>query len=260
MEAPASPAAEPSLAAWLAGRIHHETYAALAERLAWEVSEPGGRCPTLVVCELEPVITIGRLGSRSDVAFTDDELRSLGLGVRFTGRGGGAVLHGPGQVFAALFASLEQLGLGRHGVGAYLDRLEAGVEAALETLQCATRRVPGCPGILGRSGLLAAVSVAVRRGVACHGAFVNVSPALGPYQRVRTVAGPDRRGIASGAGTMGSVEADVRRRVRMADARTALVRGIGDAFGFTRVHVHAGFPLRLDPPVRPVPEVFSRVG
>jgi hypothetical protein len=96
--------------------------------------------------------------------------------------------------------------------------------------------------------------------VACHGAFVNVSPALGPHQRVHTVVGPDRRAVASRAGTMGSVEADVRRRVRMADARTALVRGIGDTFGFTRVHVHAGFPLRLESAVRPVPEVFSRVG
>jgi lipoyl(octanoyl) transferase len=238
------------LAAWLAGRIDHARYAALAEQLAWEVSEPGGRCPTLVVCELESAITIGRHGSRTDVRFTDDDLRSRRLAVRFTGRGGGAVLHAPGQMFVALFASLEDLGLGRHDIGAYVARLEAGLAAALRTTRCDPHQVTGRHGIFGRSGLLAAVAVAIRRGVAWHGAFVNVSPALEPFHRVRTVP--------VGTGTMGSIEADVRRRIRPTDARTALVRGIGDAFGFARTNLHAGFPLRTEP--RPLPEVLHHVG
>lgn len=248
----------PPLAIWLAGAIDHEAYIGLAERLAWEVSEPGGRGPTLVLCELEPGITIGRLGSRTDVRFTDDELRAWRLGVRFTGRGGGAILHGPGQVFASFVTPLDALGLGRHGVGPYVDRLEAGVADALRTLGCEPRRVPG-GGLRGRSGLLAAVTVAVRRGIASHGVFVNVCPALSAYRRVRTIAGAPAFGEPSG-GTMGSVEADVRRRIRMPDARTALVRGIADAFGFERTHVHAGFPLRVDAPPRTLPEVLSRVG
>lgn len=260
MNSERSPAAGPSLAAWLAGRIDHESYAALAERLAWEVSEPGGRCPTLVLCELEPMITIGRLGSRADVSFTDDELRARQVAVRFTGRGGGAVLHGPGQLFAALFASLEDLGLGRHDVGGYLTRLESGVASALRMLRCEPSRVAGTHGIFGRSGLLAAVAVAVRRGVASHGVFVNVGPALDPFRRVRTTAAVRLPRGETADGTMGSIESEVRRRVRMSDARTALVRGIGDAFGFAKTHLHAGFPLRLEAPARPSPEVFSRVG
>lgn len=258
MDAPRS-SAVPALAAWLAGRIDHEASIGLAERLAWEVSEPGGRCPTLVLCELEPVITIGRLGSRTDVQFTDDELRSRRLAVRFTGRGGGAIMHAPGQVFATLVVSLEDLGLGRHGVGPYLARFQAGIADALRTLGCAPRPAPGGVGLVGRSGLLAAVAVAVRRGIASHGVFVNVSPALAPFRRIRAIpaacATPD-----AACWTMGSIEADLRRRVRMADVRTALVRGIGDAFGFPRTHVHAGFPVRFDSPVRPAPEVLSRVG
>lgn len=250
--------AVPPLAAWLAGVIDHEAYIGLAERLAWEVSEPGGRGPTLLLCELKPVITIGRLGSRTDVRFTDDELRAWRLGVRFTGRGGGAILHGPGQVFASLVTPLDALGLGRHGVGPYIGRLEAGVAEALRTLGCEPRSVPG-GGLCGRSGLLAAVTVAVRRGIASHGVFVNVCPALAAYRRIRTVTGAPTSADPSG-GMMGSVEADVRRRIRMPDARTALVRGIADAFGFSRTHVHAGFPLRVDAPARTPPEVLSRVG
>ena len=259
-----SPAAVPSaptrpVAAWLAGRIGFGSYLGLAERLAWEVSEPGGRCPTLLVCELEPGITIGRLGSRADVELTDDELQSRRLDVRFTGRGGGAVPHVPGQVCVALFAALADLGLGPHDVGRLVDRFEAGIAAALTTVRCGAVRVSGVPGVFGRTGLLAAVGLAVRRGVACHGGFVNVSPAPDLLPRVRAVPAACR-GRGAPALTMGSVEADVLRHVRVQDVRTALVHALADAFGFPRTLVQTGFPGPVPVPGRSSPEVTSRVG
>jgi hypothetical protein len=118
--APDSPAASPvpprgparrGLAVWLGGRIGLDDYWSLAERLAWEVSEPAGRPPTLLVCELAPAITIGRAGSRADVLLSAEELAAHRLDLRFVGRGGGAVLHAPGQACVALFGSLDDLGL-----------------------------------------------------------------------------------------------------------------------------------------------------
>ena len=112
---PASPpSSSPTrpLSAWLAGRIDWPGYARMAERLAGEAALSGGRHPTLVVFELEPCITIGRLGSRADVLMADEELQSRRLPLRFTGRGGGAVAHGPGQVCVSLFASLDDPALG----------------------------------------------------------------------------------------------------------------------------------------------------
>lgn len=231
----------------------------MAERLAWEVSEPGGRPPTLVVSELEPAITIGRLGSRADVGLPAEELRSRRLEIRFVGRGGGAVLHGSGQVFVALFARLEDLGLGRHDVGGYLARLHAGLEAALHGLGCTAGRRPGAHGLFGRTGLLAAVGVAVRRGVTCHGCFVNVCPALEAFRLVRSAilpAGPGGPGIESQS--MGSIEAELRRKIRMQDARTALVEQIAAAFAFPRLHIQSGFPCAV--PGRARQESISRVG
>ena len=162
------------VAAWFAGRISFTAYQSLAERLAWEVSEPRGRCPTLLVCELEPAITIGRLGSRIDVALSDDDLRARRLELKFTGRGGGAVPHVPGQVFVALFAALADLGLGAHDAGGLLQRFERGVADALAQIRCGTVRVPGVPGVFGRTGLLAAVGLAVRRSVAVRDGSIAV--------------------------------------------------------------------------------------
>ncbi len=241
------------LAAWLGGRLGLDDYWSLAERLAWEVSEPAGRPPTLLVCELAPAITVGRSGSRADVLLADEELAAHRLDLRFVGRGGGAVLHAAGQVCVALFGSLDDLGLARHDVGGHLARFHAALEAALRRARCQPERLPGVPGVFGRSGLLAAVGVAVRRGVASHGAFVNVSPALDLFRRVRSVP-------TAACPTMGSVEAELRRKVRMQDVRTALVHAIGEAWNFPRVHVHAGLPLLPGAARARQPEALGRVG
>jgi lipoate-protein ligase B len=93
--------------------------------------------------------------------------------------------------------------------------------------------------VFGRTGLLAAVGIALRRGVVWHGAFLNVQPDMELQRRVRSVP------VAAGIGmrTMGSVESDVQRRVRMQDARAAVVEHVVDAFGFPRALIQSGFPL-----------------
>ncbi|MFM9058854.1 MAG: lipoyl protein ligase domain-containing protein [Planctomycetaceae bacterium] len=255
---PAPTAPVRPVAAWLAGRIGWDAYAAVAERLAWEVSEPGGRCPTLLVCELEPAITIGRLGSRADVALGDDEVRARGLAVRFTGRGGGAVPHVPGQVCVALFAALEDLGLAPHDAGGLEERFTAGLAAALAQVRCGPVRVPGVPGVFGRTGLLAAVGLAVRRGVACHGGFVNICPAPDLLPMVLAVPAACR-GPDVPTTTMGSIEAELQRHVRPQDVRTALVHALAAAFRFPRTLVHSGLPVPA-PVARRSSEVTSHVG
>jgi len=246
------------LSVWLAGRIDWPRYAALAERLAGETTT-GGRNPTLVVFELEPAITIGRLGSRADVALSDEELASRQLPIRFTGRGGGAVLHGPGQVCVSFFAAFADLGFGDHEVGAFVGRFENGLGSSLRALGTGPITLPGAAGIMGRTGLLAAVGLAVRRGGVAHGAFVNVAPSLELFHRVTSA----RRVSATGEVipvTMSSVEADLQRRVRLQDARTALVESLAMAFGFETTHIQAGFPVAPSA-IGPRPtEPMSRVG
>jgi lipoyl(octanoyl) transferase len=251
-------APERPLSVWLAGRIDWPGYASLAERLAGEVAA-GDRNPTLLLHELEPCITIGRGGSRADVRLADDELRSRQLSIRFTGRGGGAVLHGPGQVCLSLFAQLTDLGLAETDAGGYIARLETAVAAAIQSLRCGPRRMPGTHGILGRTGLLAAIGVAIRRGCVAHGAFLNVSPPIDLHHRITSLwlaAAPGNRHSVA----MSSIEADVQRPVRLQDARTALVQHVGEVFGFPQPLIHAGFPLGSLALGSTRPEFTSRVG
>jgi lipoyl(octanoyl) transferase len=220
------------LSVWLAGRIDFEAYLKHAERLAWEVSEPDGRGPTLLLCEHADVITMGRLASRRDVQFPDEELSRLGMRLRFVGRGGGAIPHTTGQVAVALFARLIDLGLGEHDVAAYVDRFEGGLAAAVRAMKCRARRIPGVPGVFGSSGQLAALGIAVRRGVVSHGGYVNVSTPLAVYRKVRTTS----------EGGMGSIEADRRRRAGPAEARSVIVQQIAAAFNAEVVSLQSGIP------------------
>ena len=252
------PAATRPLSVWLAGGIDWPAYAALAERLAGEVAA-GERNPTLLIHELEPCITIGRAGSRADVRLDDDDLRSRQLNIRFTGRGGGAVLHGPGQVCLSLFARLNDLGLAESDAGGYLARLEAAISAAIRSLRCGSHRIPRAHGILGRTGLLAAVGVAIRRGCVAHGAFLNVSPAVELQHRITSLRVVRADGSVEPV-AMSSIEADVQRRVRLQDARTALVQHLADAFGFLQPLIHSGFPTGPLPFGSARPEFASRVG
>lgn len=258
--APPSPESRKPLAVWLAGAIRLDDYLSMAERIAGEVADPRGRNPTLVICELEPCITIGRVGSRADVRLSDDDLRTRRLAIRFIGRGGGAVPHGPGQVVAAIFARLEDLGLAGHDAGGFVSRFQRGLGAAVAAVHCGRAAVvPGAHAVIGRSGILAAVGLAFRRGVACHGAFLNVCPSLDLFHRVDTIPARLKPAGLDVPSIMGSIEADVQRRVRLQDVRTAVVEGVADAFAFPRTHVNAGFPIRVpSPPSQP--EVVSRVG
>jgi len=259
--APSAPPRKP-LAVWLGGTIGWDDYLAMGERLAGEVADPAGRNPTLVVCELVPGITIGRAGSRADVRLSDDELRGHRLEVAFAGRGGGAVLHGPGQVTVALVAPLVELGFATHDVGGFVAAFEAGIARAIRAVRCGAATHPGVHGVFGRRGLLAATGIAIRRGVACHGAFVNVCPPLDLHQRIDTVPARLQAGVSSGPlpATMGSIEADVQRRVRLQDVRTAVVDALADAFAVPRIHVNAGLPYRIAPSTPSQPEVVTRAG
>jgi lipoate-protein ligase B len=169
------------------------------------------------------------------------------------------VAHGPGQVCVSLFASLADLGLGRFDVGPCLERFEQGLATALRALKAGPIRHAGSSGIFGRTGLLAAVGLAVRRGAVAHGAFLNVCPALDVHQRIVS----SRRRLAdcvAATATMGSVEADIQRRARMQDARTALVEQLANAFGFEQTHIQSGFPVARVAASPTFPGTISRVG
>src|SRR5262249_60022966 len=120
--------AGPVLQAYLLGTVEFEAALGLQRRLVYEVSGDPNRA-ALLLCEHPPLITVGRQGSRSHILCEPDELRARRWQVRWVNRGGGCLLHVPGQLAAYPVVALDHFGL---GVQAYLDRLPQVVTDVLD--------------------------------------------------------------------------------------------------------------------------------
>lgn len=224
------------------GCIPWEEALLLQQRLAFEISGDEQARLAVLFCEHPEIVTVGRSGSRLHVRYTDEQLRREGLQLRWVGRGGGCVLHAPGQLCVYPIVPLERCGW---SVGEYLRRFHAGLRGGLEDLGVHAQIREGQPGLWGRSGLLAAVGVAVRNWVTFHGAFVNVNPAMARFARVETVA-PEDLPIGQ-QGTMSCLLAERRLPLRMASVRAALVPRLAASFACPRYHMHTGHPWLQTP-------------
>jgi lipoyl(octanoyl) transferase len=228
---PSSPDIEPqspALEAFLLGQIAFDTALALQQRLVEQYRDRDDGQIALLLCEHPSIITIGRGGSPGDVAMQSGLVRNGQIDVRWVNRGGGSLVHCPGQLAIYPIVPLRWHGF---TVGQFLDRLSIGISESLGDLNvpCSSKKAGAAPGIWGRSGQLAAIGVSVRHWVTYYGAYLNVCPPMGLFRLVR----PD----------MSCLVAERRGPVRMTAVRAALVRRLAECFGCDRYHLYTGHPL-----------------
>jgi len=233
-----------TLDVFLLGVVDFESALGLQARLLTDLAgrlDPHG---ILLVCEHPPAISIGREGHSDDVLVEDLELRAREIGVRWLSRGGGTVLHGPGQVAVYTLLPLERLGLNLTG---FRQGLEQGLIAMARDLEIDAYSVgtaPGtAPGAACRCGQFGFIGAGVRDSISYGGVYINVSM---PGEVLETV----RWSADSGAVT--SLATQRTRPTSMASVRESIVRHLADQFGYSDYHVYTGHPL-LHRTVRPRP-------
>jgi lipoyl(octanoyl) transferase len=212
-----------TLQAYLLGCVPLESLLRLQRRLQFDV---GGdrRQAALIVCEHPPGITVGRQGSRSHIQLEANELHLRGWPVRWVNRGGGCVLHVPGQL--AVYPILPLDGL-RLEIGAYVQRLGETIRALLADFSVHAHVRVDEHGVWVHDRLLAAVGVSVRDWISGHGAFINIHPALDLFRNVTTIAGETQ--------PMTSLVRERGGPVRPSLIRERFVEHFRARFGFTRV-------------------------
>ena len=229
---------ESLIAFHLLGAIDFAACLALQTRLVYEA---GGREDDRIVvllAEHPPLITMGRAGSRGHLRMSESQLRREQLETKWVSRGGGCVLHQPGQL--AIYPIVP---LARRGwlVGDYLTRFKAGLIDTFTALQVQAVAPENSAGIYGRSGMLATLGIAVRNWITFHGAWLNVCPALRLCSQIDAVSPeltpPGRKS------TMSALLAERRSPVTMTQVRSVLMERLATAFECSRQHVHSGHPL-----------------
>jgi len=222
----------PPLEVYLLGLVDFEEVQQLQRRLVYDLGERGGA--SLVLCEHPPTISVGRSGSRIHIAADDDELRALGIKVHWVNRGGGCVLHLPGQLAAYFALPLAPPAL---DVRRYLDGLHAAILRVLDEFDLPGSRNPALPGIFLGDARVATVGIAINRWIAYHGLTLNVGPFLEPFDLI------EEPGLGPFPIRQTSMEARRQRPAPMPRVREALIRQLETAFGLERHHVYTDHPL-----------------
>jgi len=178
---------EPSsgvVAAWLSvrhlGRTRYEDVLAL-QRVLHDQRKAGLCGDTLLLTEHEPVLTLGRGASISNLRVPEARLAAIGIAVVPVERGGDVTFHGPGQLVAYPILDLRRYGRDVH---AYVRALEESVLRLLTAYGISGERRPGTPGVWVGEDKIASVGIFVSRWVTLHGIAINIDPDLAYFDLI----------------------------------------------------------------------------
>lgn len=223
--------AESVLQVYMLGLVEFEAALALQRRLVYQVT--GDRnTSALILCEHPPLITVGREGSWSHLQCGPEELHARRWRVRWVNRGGGCLLHVPGQLAVYPILPLDRFGL---GLQSYVDRLGEIIQAVIEEFDVRSQMRREGAGVWVGGRPIAGIGVAVRDWVSYFGFSFNVNPDL---QLFRLVRWADKHGEP-----MTSLERERRGRLRPAWVRERLLEHFAARFPFSRTSLFSEHPM-----------------
>jgi lipoyl(octanoyl) transferase len=159
------------------GRIGYADALALQKEL--EAAVIGNRTKDyLLLLEHPHTFTIGRRSRETGVLATAEVLKSLGIEVFESDRGGKVTYHGLGQIVGYPIYSLSP---DREDVHKYVRDLEEVLIRTLADFDIEAFRIEGLTGVHTTEGKVAAIGVHIKRWVTTHGFALNVNTDLSYY-------------------------------------------------------------------------------
>lgn len=159
------------------GRIGYADALALQKKLESEVIAKR-ELDHLLLLEHPHTFTIGRRAKENGVLATAEMLRSLGVEVFETDRGGKVTYHGIGQIVGYPVISLSP---DREDVHKYVRDLEEVLIRTMADFGIEAFRIEGLTGVHTVGGKVAAIGVHLKRWVTTHGFALNVNTDLSYY-------------------------------------------------------------------------------
>jgi len=188
---------------------------------------------TLITVEHNPVFTIGRSGSRSNILVSEQEITQSGIEIYEIERGGDITYHGPGQLVCYPIIDLRAYG---KDIKRYISCLEqALIDMCLDYDIKASRRT-GYPGVWIGGRKIASIGVAVRHWVTMHGLALNVNVEKAHFEMIKPCGLPIQMvSLTELTGQPVTLEEVIRR----------LLRHMGFIFGWDIVDLDGSLYWRL---------------
>jgi lipoyl(octanoyl) transferase len=190
----------------------------------------GWSADVLLLLEHPPTITRGRNAKQAHLLVSEALLKSRGVELWDTDRGGDVTFHGPGQLVGYPILSL---GLGERDVHGYMRKLEDSLIRLLSCYGVEGKRDPAFPGVWTESGKIAAMGVHISRWVTRHGFALNVTTDLSYYNLIVPC------GIVGKNVT--SMQEYLSRAIGLEELADRYVREFGTVFHRDMVQMEEGF-------------------
>jgi lipoate-protein ligase B len=200
------------------GRTRYGECWDLQKRLS-TLRAPGAAPDMLLLTEHEHVYTIGTTGDDNHLLAGTEELRTRGVEVVHTDRGGDITYHGPGQLVGYPILDLHGHYLDLHR---YLRDIEEVVIRALAHCGIAGGRHPGYTGVWVGGEKICAIGIRASRWITMHGFALNVATDLSYFGRI-IPCGIFEKGVTSVSEVLG-------RRVTVHEILPAVVQSFAEIF------------------------------
>jgi lipoate-protein ligase B len=200
------------------GRMDYLAALSLQESIL-ERKQRQASADVLLFVEHRDVYTLGRSGKEANVLAPKD------VPVYRTSRGGDVTYHGPGQL--VVYPIIDLRSKLRRSVHRYLRNLEMSAMRTLKDFGLNGTRRPPYTGIWIDNRKIAAIGIAVRRGITFHGLALNVNPDLSYFNRIIPC------GLAWAAVT--SMAKELGAELSVEQVRTRFLAHFVDVFGYTGV-------------------------
>ncbi len=140
----------------------------------------GGR-ERVFLLEHYPVITLGRNGCTRNLLTDQDLLRSKGIQLASSSRGGDITCHFPGQLVVYPILRVEKR---PGGLKVFFQAMEQVVINLLSGMGIDAGRVQGRTGVFTSRGKIASMGFAVKKWISYHGLALNVQKDLGLFEHI----------------------------------------------------------------------------
>ena len=199
------------------GRVAYSNALELQKVLEAEVIKSRDRDYFLLL-EHPHTFTIGRRATENGVLATAEILKSLGVEVFETDRGGKVTYHGLGQIVGYPIMNLSP---DREDVHKYVRDLEEVLIRTMADFGIEAFRIEGLTGVHTAEGKVAAIGVHIKRWVTTHGFALNVNTDLSYYNWI----------IACEGEPVTSMDRLLGRDVSMTEVEDRLVANFAEVFG-----------------------------
>ncbi len=171
----------------------------------------------LILCEHEPVFTLGKSGKRENILVSDEEMNAEFYKVN---RGGDVTFHGPGQLVVYPILDLDSLQI---GLAQYIFKLEETIIESLNTYGLKGERVENAAGIWLGENKIGAIGVKASRNITMHGIAVNINTDLSYFNKIRACG-------LEGKGTT-SLKKESGKEISMEDYKREFLKAFEKVFG-----------------------------